>query len=137
MEQVNKILEQKSVRITAMRQLLLEHFVNHNTIIGLSELEQIFSNSDRITIYRTLKTFEDNGILHSIKGEGTEAKYALCNEHCSPSHHRDHHPHFQCLKCKQVTCIESILIPAMKLPTGYSQQEVSMKIKGICPNCQR
>lgn len=136
MEKVNKILEQKAIRITPMRQLLLEYFVEENAVLGLSELEKAFPKSDRITIYRTLKTFEEKGILHSIKGEGDEAKYALCNEHFTPVHHIDQHPHFHCQKCKQVTCIDSQLIPSMKLPDGYVQEEVSMMIKGICPDCQ-
>lgn len=136
MEKVNKILDQKAVRITPMRQLLLEYFVEENAVSGLSELEKVFPKSDRITMYRTLKTFEEKGILHSIKGEGDEAKYALCNEHCTPINHIDQHPHFQCEQCKQVICIDSQLIPSMKLPDGYVQKEVSMMIKGICPNCQ-
>ena len=136
MEKVNKILDRKAVRITPMRQLLLEYFVEENTVSGLSELEKVFPKSDRITMYRTLKTFEEKGILHSIKGEGDEAKYALCKEHCSPITHIDQHPHFQCKQCKQVTCINSQLIPSMELPDGYIQEEVTMMIKGICPNCQ-
>lgn len=136
MQKVNKILEQKAVRITPMRQLLLEYFVAENTVSGLSELEKAFPKSDRITMYRTLKTFEEKGILHSIKGEGDEAKYALCNEHCTPVLHIDQHPHFQCEQCKQVTCIDSQLIPSMELPDGFVQKEVTMMIKGICPNCQ-
>jgi Fur family ferric uptake transcriptional regulator len=136
MKNVNKTLEQKAVRITLMRQLLLEYFVKENTVSGLSELEKAFPKSDRITMYRTLKTFEEKGILHSIKGEGEEAKYALCNEHCSPINHIDQHPHFQCEKCKQVTCIDSQLIPSMELPDGYVQKEVTMMIKGICHDCQ-
>lgn len=136
MEKADKILEQKAVRITPMRQLVLNHFLDKNTVLGLSELEKIFSKSDRITIYRTLKTFEENGILHSIKGETEEIKYALCDEHCSPIHHIDQHPHFQCEQCKRVTCIDSLVIPKMELPKGYIQMEITMMIKGICPDCQ-
>jgi len=136
MDQINKILEQKAVRITPMRQLLLEHFIKGNVILGLSELEKAFPKSDRITMYRTLKTFEENGILHSVKSEAEEIKYALCKEHCTPDNHFDQHPHFHCLKCEQVTCLESVLIPEMKLPNGYSKEEVNMIIKGTCPKCQ-
>lgn len=136
MEIIDKILAQKAVRITPMRQLILEYFVAENAVLGLSELEEIFPKSDRITMYRTLKTLEDKGILHSIKGEGEEAKYALCAEHCTPIRHLDQHPHFQCEQCKQVTCINSQLIPLMELPDGYVQKEVTMMIKGICPDCQ-
>ena len=55
-ESVNKILEQKAVRITPMRQLLLEYFLQNNGTFGLIELENAFPKSDRITIYRTLVT---------------------------------------------------------------------------------
>ena len=83
MEQSHKILEQKAVRITPMRQLLLEHFLLENAVFGLSELEDVFPNSDRITIYRTLKTFEEKGIIHSIDNVTGAVKYALCDEQCT------------------------------------------------------
>lgn len=136
MEKTDKILEQKAVRITPMRQLVLNHFLDKNTVLGLSELEKIFSKSDRITIYRTLKTFEENGILHSIKGETEEMKYALCDKHCTPVYHIDQHPHFQCEQCKRVTCIDGLAIPKMELPKGYLSKETTMMIKGVCPDCQ-
>ena len=136
MEKVNKILEQKAVRITAMRQLLLEYFLLNSGTFGLIELDNAFPKSDRITIYRTLKTFEEKGIIHGItNGEG-EVKYALCDEHCTPIHHIDQHPHFQCEQCKQIVCIDSQVIPKMELPQGYIQKEMTMMIKGICPECQ-
>ena len=136
MKEAHKILEQKAVRITPMRQLLLEYFLENEGAFGLLELENAFPKSDRITMYRTLKTFEEKGILHSIKGEGDEAKYALCSEHCSPVHHIDQHPHFQCEQCKQISCIDNLVIPKMELPKGYIQKEMTMMIKGVCPDCQ-
>lgn len=137
MEQAIKILEQKAVRITPMRQLLLEYFLEHNGTFGLVELENAFPKSDRITMYRTLKTFEEKGILHSISNGTGEMKYALCDEHCTPIHHLDQHPHFQCEQCKQITCIDSLVIPKMELPKGYVLKEMNMMIKGVCPDCQK
>ena len=136
MMEVNKILEQTAIRITPMRQLLLEYFLQNNGAFGLIELENAFPKSDRITIYRTLKTFEEKGIIHSINNGTGEVKYALCDEHCTPMHHFDQHPHFQCERCKQITCIDSLDIPKMELPKGYVQKEVTIMIKGICPDCQ-
>ena len=136
MQRVNMILEQKAVRITPMRQLLLEYFLQNDRTFGLIELEKTFPKSDRITMYRTLKTFKEKGIIHSINNGTGEAKYALCKEHCTPVHHIDQHPHFQCEQCKQVTCIDSLVIPKMELPKGYIQKEMTMMIKGICPDCQ-
>ena len=133
---VDKILYQKAVRITPMRQLLLEYFLLHNGAFGLIELESDFPKSDRITIYRTLKTFEEKGIIHAISSGSGEVKYALCDEHCSGIDHFDKHPHFQCEHCKRITCMDSLVIPPMDLPIGYLQRERSMMIKGICPDCQ-
>lgn len=137
MEQVNKILEQKAIRITPMRQLLLEYFLEHEGTFGLIELENAFPISDRITMYRTLKTFEEKGILHSIHNEIGEVKYALCDEHCTPVTHRDQHPHFQCERCEQITCLDNLVIPKMELPKGYVSKEMNMMIKGVCPDCGR
>ena len=136
MERVNKILTDKAVRITPMRQLLLEYFLQHDGTFGLIELENAFPKSDRITMYRTLKTFEKKGIIHGISDGTSEVKYALCDEHCTPIHHIDQHPHFQCEQCKQISCIDSLVIPKMELPEGYIQKEMTMMIKGICSDCQ-
>ena len=137
MEKVNKILEQKTVRITPMRQLLLEYFFENDKTFGLIELEKAFPKSDRITMYRTLKTFEEKGIIHSIDNGRNEVKYGLCKEHCTTAHHLDQHPHFHCSKCNQIACLENIFIPAIELPDGFSANEVNMTIKGTCKNCQK
>ena len=136
MQGVNKILEQKAVRITPMRQLLLEHFLKHSRTFGLQQLVEAFPKADRITIYRTLKTFEEKGIIHSIDHGTNEVKYALCKEHCSPTHHLDQHPHFHCVKCNQIFCLDNVFIPPMDLPNGFAANEINMTIKGICKNCQ-
>ncbi len=136
MNRIDTILQQKSVRITPMRQLVLKHFLQEETVSGLNELEEAFPKSDRITIYRTLKTFEEKGIIHSIQNGVSEVKYALCKEHCEELHHIDRHPHFHCLVCGSVECLESVILPPTILPEGYSAKETRMMIKGTCKQCQ-
>lgn len=136
MNRIDAILQQKSVRITPMRQLVLKHFLQEDTVFGLNELEETFQKSDRITIYRTLKTFEEKGIIHSIQNGVSEVKYALCKEHCEELHHIDRHPHFHCSVCGSIECLESVLLPPTILPEGYSASEVKMSIKGRCKKCQ-
>lgn len=137
MQSVYKLLADKAIRITPMRQLVLEYFLENNGAFGLLELENAFPKSDRITMYRTLKTFEEKGIVHSINNAAGEVKYALCKEHCTPVSHIDQHPHFQCELCEQVTCMDNLTIPKMQLPIGYTQKERTMMIKGVCPDCQK
>lgn len=54
MDNIEEILQEKAVRITPMRQLLLEYFIREDKIVGLGELEKAFPRADRITLYRTL-----------------------------------------------------------------------------------
>ncbi len=129
-----EILNKKEVRITPMRQLLLEFFLEKNKILGLSELEKAFPKSDRITIYRTLKTFEEKGIIHGIPNGTSEVKYALCQD-CQVANHSDFHPHFYCWKCEELNCLESVFIPSVDMPDGYSFEKMEMTIQGICPKC--
>jgi Fur family ferric uptake transcriptional regulator len=118
-----------------MRQLLLSYFLENRKPLGLAELERAFPKADRITIYRTLKTFEEKGIVHSIENGKHEMKFALCSEHCSPSHHQDDHPHFHCEKCGAITCLESVYVPKMELPKGYILKGVKMNLFGVCEWC--
>lgn len=136
MQEYEKILADKSIRITPMRQLLLTFFLQENRSFGLLELEIAFPKSDRITIYRTLKTFEENGIVHRINHGAGEAKFALCKEHCSTEQHLDQHPHFHCLKCGQIQCMETLTLLPPDLPPGYTYTSASMHLKGLCPSCQ-
>ena len=136
MNRVNTILQQKSIRITPMRQLVLRHFLQEEAVFGLNELEEALPKSDRITLFRTLKTFKEKGIIHSIPNGTSEVKYALCQEHCEANHHTDRHPHFHCIRCNQVECLEAIIIPTLPMPQGYTAQEINMTIKGICQQCQ-
>ena len=134
-QSVEQLLDQKKVRITAMRQMVLEYFIENDKSVSLSDLESVFPRADRITLYRTLKTFEEKGIVHKIENATSEVKFALCKLDCSPAQHIDLHPHFHCLKCDETTCLESISIPSLSLPEGYQARDFNMMIKGFCRVC--
>ena len=42
MTKSESILQHKALRITPMRQLLLEHFIQEDKILGLTEFEDVF-----------------------------------------------------------------------------------------------
>lgn len=77
-EHVLKLMEQNSVQPTAMRMLMLEEFLKSRRAKSFQDLEQLLPHTDRITIYRTLKTFEKNGIIHLIKDGNGIHRYASC-----------------------------------------------------------
>lgn len=134
-KELESILIAKQINPTAMRLLVLEFLLKQKAAISLSDLEKEFERSDRTTLYRTLKTFEEKGMIHNIK-DGTEAvKYAVCEAECKEGIHYDMHLHFYCTKCKELFCLPNTQIPEIALPKKFQLQEVSLVARGICNNC--
>jgi hypothetical protein len=60
-EKCEQILASKKISPTAMRMLTLDFLLKQSAAVSLSDIENYFFRSDRITLYRTLKTFEKKG----------------------------------------------------------------------------
>jgi len=129
-------LKTYALRHTDCRESILEAFLNKSAALSHGDLESLLQDGfDRVTIYRTLKTFVEKGILHKIPDDEGGVKYALCKEECSSHEHHHDHIHFKCSTCGDTTCLESVHIPAIRLPEGYVREDVNMLVQGICPNC--
>ncbi len=134
MKKVEEKLEQKEIRPTAMRMLVLETLRNQKAAISLQDLEIEFEKADRITLYRTLKTFQEKGLIHSIADGTGITKYALCEEGCKCAP-EDMHVHFFCNRCEDTFCLPKFKIPKVSLPKGFVTLETNLLVKGTCANC--
>ncbi|WP_294250876.1 Fur family transcriptional regulator [uncultured Chryseobacterium sp.] len=123
----------KNTKPTSMRILVYDFLSSQEAALSLSEIESHFDNADRTTIYRTLKTFEEKGIVHGIQ-ENSTTKYMLCHDGCNENTHKDRHLHFYCKICKQTTCKEEISFPE-NMQTGFRIDEIRLFAKGICEHC--
>lgn len=126
-------LSEKNTNPTSMRILVYELLEQQQGAMSLSEIESHFYKADRVTIYRTLKTFEEKGIVHGIQ-ESTTTKYVLCHDGCDETTHKDWHLHFYCKICKQTTCKEDFEMPRSG-NQGYQIDEIKLFGKGICEHC--
>jgi len=129
-------LQSRNIKPTAMRQLVLQVLSEQKTAISLQELEGKFEKVDKTTLYRTLKTFEKNKLIHSIDDGTGSIKYALCQETCE-CHPKDLHVHFLCTVCDQTYCLSDIPVPQINLPTNFQFDSVNMVVKGVCSNCHK
>ncbi len=130
-------LKSHKLRTTACREQVLEVLMNKNSALSHGDIEQeLQSDFDRVTIYRTLKSFLEKGIIHKVlDDEGL--RYALCKDNCSEEHHRHDHVHFKCTSCGETNCIQDVVVPPLALPAGYESHDVNLLIQGICPACHR
>jgi len=134
MKEIENKLENRNIKPTAMRELVLKVLSEQVTAISLADLEQTFEKADKVTLYRTLKTFEENKLIHSIDDGTGSVKYALCKETCQ-CHPEDLHVHFLCTSCHHTYCLNDIPIPSVNLPVHFNLESISMVVKGICSNC--
>lgn len=130
-----RLLKDFRLRTTPSRQEILHLFLLKEYALSHGDIEKAINNSlDRVTVYRTLKTFLDKGLIHKVLDDEGSLKYALCKEACTTAGHHHNHVHFKCTACGQTNCL-NVEIPPMRLPKGYKPKELNILIQGICENC--
>lgn len=124
----------KQKRNTKTKEMVMDVFTNASSALCYDELEQQLAGQlNRVTIYRILQSFCNDGKVHKIPDRDGKVYYALCQD-CEAGHHHDNHLHFRCVKCESIICIDKpVNIPG--LPRGYRVQDVSCFVSGYCPNC--
>jgi len=65
-DKAERLLAVKSVKPTSVRILVLAHLLKDAKAQSLKDLEVALYNTDRSSIFRTLKTFEEYKVVHSI-----------------------------------------------------------------------
>ena len=133
---IAEILKRNQLSITESRSKILELFQSNDKALSHSVIEQKTGKEfDRVTIYRTLQTFVEKGIIHTIPTADNSVLYALCKDACSEGHHHDNHVHFICDQCNTTYCLENISIPDVKLPKGFAATQTDVVVSGLCKNC--
>lgn len=132
-----KILKNHHLRVTPFRSEVLRIFANAGKALSSHDIEAQLSDADRITLYRTLKSFEEKGIIHKAFDGTINQKYALCESECNEHHHHDEHVHFHCESCQNTFCVEQVTVPHIELPKGFKVKQTNMVVTGICKDCDQ
>lgn len=135
-DKIKELLRISRLSVTETRLRILELFFTTDGALEHHDFEKLEgAHFDRVTVYRTLQTFLDKGIIHKIPTTDSNIHYALCKD-CSEHHHEDHHIHFKCKQCDSTLCLEDITIPSIQLPNGYAASNVEVIVSGVCPKCK-
>ena len=134
--QVADLLKRNRLSVTGSRKKILQLFLEQPGALAHGDIENKAGEKfDRVTVYRTLQTFVDKGIVHTIPTADNSIRYALCKDNCSDGHHHDHHVHFMCDNCGNTYCLDDVVTPEIKLPRGYSTKHIEVLVEGLCKDC--
>ena len=136
MNEIEKRLEARGIKPTAMRILVLKAMLEYHSAFSLADIEDVLETVDKSTLSRTINLFHDKLLIHSIDDGSGSMKYSVCSSDCE-CRLNQLHVHFHCNRCNNTYCLESIHIPPVKLPPGFLLENVNFVMKGYCDMCSK
>jgi len=133
LEKYVTILKQNQLKITPQRLAIMKYLDEHRThptadriYIDLKEKNPALSKT---TVYNSVETLKEHGIIQSLTISGSELRYDFENK----MHH-----HFLCTKCGTIIDID-IKCPNIGkiIESGHNVEEVHGYFKGICKKCMK
>ena len=136
-KKIDELLRKSQLSVTGGRRKILELFLQQDGALSHSDIEKKAGEKfDRVTVYRTLQTFVEKGIIHSIPTTDTSVLYALCRNNCTEGRHYDDHVHFICDQCGNTICLDEVSIPDLRIPKSFAVNTVEVIARGICSACR-
>ncbi|MBU6155271.1 MAG: transcriptional repressor [Bdellovibrionales bacterium] len=130
------------LKLTPARLHVLEILKRDHCLLTIDEIVQKLSRSssksaDWTTVYRTLLTFADAGLVTPT----TLVDGALRYEYSHPSEdkHSHHHHHVSCKKCGKIESIEACEIEKIQKQIekmGFRELSHRLEFTGVCPKCR-
>ena len=116
----------------SVKRILNEFEKEPKALSTVDLIKRLSQDHNKTTIYRVLDRLEDDGVLHSFQGTDGVKFYAKCHG-CSKSQHSDIHPHFQCVSCGKMDCLD-VRVSVPKVP---NRRVLSSEIllQGHCEQC--
>lgn len=128
------LLREHGLKQTAGREALLEALLRAGRPLSHREICSSLAplKYDPVSVYRSLDSFIEAGIVHRIEGDNHAWLFALCT--CGRGSHC--HPHFFCRACGSCECLKGLAMPELKgLKDSYVVEEKRYYIKGLCKAC--
>lgn len=136
-DRLSQTLARHGLRTTPVRRAVLQAVAGRGYALTGAEIEsEIGAGTDRITLYRTLKSFEQSGLIHRVIDDSDVLRYAACSIECTATAHFDNHVHFKCNACAHTYCLNQVAIPAVTLPGGFQAERRDYLLSGTCQFCQ-
>lgn len=127
------LLKEAGYKRTIHRETLVRFFIKNPGPLTSEDIQLGKKGLDKVTIYRSLASFESVGLLRKVDfGDGL-LRYELNLDE------EEHHHHVICRQCGKVDVVNHCEISALseiENQTGYRSIRHSLEFFGICPQCQ-
>tara|TARA_R110000868_G_scaffold25438_8_gene99439 strand:+ start:334 stop:765 length:432 start_codon:yes stop_codon:yes gene_type:complete len=133
-EDLKQRLRARDLRITPNRLQLLRAIDQFVGAIPHTKLQADLASMDRVTLYRTINSLLEGGLIHRASANEQESYYALCEDSCQAHGHDHQHIHFKCETCKKIYCLP--LQQDLQLNTGaFKVKAFEIIASGKCEVC--
>jgi Fur family ferric uptake transcriptional regulator len=120
-------------RNTPAKQMVLDILKNSKMALSQEDVEQkVNGEMDRVTVYRVLNSFCEDGYVHKVLSDDGKCYFAICLN-CEEKKHQHNHFHFRCLNCNTVECLKQEIV--FKIPRGYKVEDMNCLVTGYCKGC--
>lgn len=133
---MNQILKESGYKVTPARLAILDIFSKSKSPLDAEtiyrKLRKIHKNINEVTVYRTLSSFAEDGILKRIDLRKNSVHFELAEEH---------HHHIVCTNCSEVEDFENSEVEKIlgrivgKSSKFKSIKEHSLEFFGLCMKC--
>jgi Fur family ferric uptake transcriptional regulator len=135
METTGQILKKHGLRRTIAREAILQLLTRARRPLSHQDIlkhRKMLGSLDRVTVYRTLETLLEAGLLHRI--QGTDGVWRFCR-HESAEKCGGNHIHFLCSACNQMSCLPEQPLPWISAPEGATIHSKQLVVYGYCAAC--
>jgi Fur family ferric uptake transcriptional regulator len=137
MQVLMEYLQERKLKLTPHRQLILDVFLNHEGHRSVEDIYRVVRKQDpRVgytTVYRTMKILVDCGLARAIDLADGITRYEHLYNH-------EHHDHMICMQCGQSIefydpGIETLQDEA-SAQLGFKVLDHRLQIYGLCRDCR-
>ena len=131
---IKELLHKRKLKATNSRIDLLSNLDKFGSAMPYSAIQKSLKGGDRVTLYRTLQTLTEKGIIHKAATIDNEDYYAICGLSCTSDIHSHNHIHFKCDDCLTITCENIEKEIDLSIP-NFKINSVSINVNGKCKDC--
>ncbi len=133
--QIKNLLQSRNLKATSTRLSLLKEMAKNDSAMNYSAIQKALSPIDRVTLYRTLQSLKEKGIIHKAFQDGSEVYFAICGNSCEENNHHHEHVHFKCINCDTISCEKLDKIIDVSL-LGFIINKIAINLEGVCNRCK-